>query len=450
MSRAIEIAGRVLDYVGDRAEAEVIAVGGEAALTRFANSFIHQNVADEGHEVSLRVAVDGRVNAATTTSLDRLDDFVDDTIGIASLQRVDENWPGVAEPTDVVDPHHFDEATAAATPADRAQRVADFVAAAPELVAAGYCTTAGHEVAFVNTEGHRAFGRYTRATLDGIQQAGGALDSTGSRGAAGSGHATSQRLGDLDGGSVGALAADRARRGLNAFDLKPGEYEVVLAPECVATIAVFLSYYGFNGKSYAEGQSFAELGEKQFDAAIHLFDDATDPRALGTGFDGEGTPHRRLELIKAGVTQGVAHDRRTATKAGVSSTGHGGPGSEVWGPSPTNVFLEEGATSVDEMVASVDRGLYVATFNYCRVLDPKQLDVTGLTRNGTFLIENGEITGAVTNLRFTQSFVAALGQGRVQAIGSDARFADSEFGPGMTHVPSLQLERWNFTGGAAG
>ena len=112
--------------------------------------------------------------------------------------------------------------------------------------------------------------------------------------------------------------------------------------------------------------------------------------------------------------------------------------------------MEEGSTAVDDMIAGVDRGLYVATFNYCRVLDPKALTVTGLTRNGTFIIENGKITGGVTNLRFTQSFVEALAQGRVSAIGNDARFADSEFGPGMMHVPSLQLDAWNFTGGAAG
>jgi len=146
----------------------------------------------------------------------------------------------------------------------------------------------------------------------------------------------------------------------------------------------------------------------------------------------------------------LAHDRRTAAKAGIAPTGHGDPGSEVWGPLPTHIFLDQGDTSVEEMIASVDRGLYVATFNYCRVLDPKALTATGLTRNGTFLIENGKITGAVTNMRFTQSFVEALDQGRVHAIGNDARFADSEFGPGMMHVPSLQLERWNFTGGAGG
>jgi predicted Zn-dependent protease len=105
---------------------------------------------------------------------------------------------------------------------------------------------------------------------------------------------------------------------------------------------------------------------------------------------------------------------------------------------------------VDEMIAAVERGLYVSTFNYCRVLDEKTLVVTGLTRNGTFMIENGRITGAVTNLRFTQSFAGALGPGRVLAVGNDARFADSEFGTGVTFVPSLRLAAWNFTGGASG
>lgn len=441
MSRTIELASHVLDYVGDRAEAEIVVTGGESALTRFANSFIHQNVADEGYEVALRVAVDGRVNAATTTNVENLDGFVDDTIGVASLQRVDEGWPGLTPPLDVVDPKHFDEETAQATPAVRAEKVAEFVAAGPGMRAAGFCETVGHDVAFVNTAGHRTFGRYSRASIDGIHQ----ID-----GSAGSGHATSQRIGAIDGAAVGALAADRAQRGLDPFDLKPGEYEVVLAPEAVGTIAMFLAYYGFNGKNHAEGQSFVEVGKKQFDASINLYDNATDGRALGVGFDAEGTPKQRLSLVAGGVSEGIAHDRRTAAKAGAHPTGHGDPGSEVWGPLPTQVFLEEGDTSADEMIASVERGLYVATFNYCRALDPKALTVTGLTRNGTFMIENGKITGAVTNMRFTQSFVAALGQGKVEAIGNDARFADSEFGPGMMHVPSLLLEGWNFTGGAGG
>jgi predicted Zn-dependent protease len=126
------------------------------------------------------------------------------------------------------------------------------------------------------------------------------------------------------------------------------------------------------------------------------------------------------------------------------------PANWLFGPLPINLRTIEGTDTVEEMIAGIDRGLYVATFNYCRVLDPKTQVVTGLTRNGTFMIENGAITGAVTNLRFTQSFVEALGVDRVLGIGDDARFADSEFGPGLVWAPSVRLAGWNFTGGAAG
>ena len=125
-------------------------------------------------------------------------------------------------------------------------------------------------------------------------------------------------------------------------------------------------------------------------------------------------------------------------------------GAEMWGPVGWNTFVGGGASNVDAMIAGVDRGIYVTAFNYCRVLDPKSLVVTGLTRNGTFLIENGSITEPVTNLRFTQSFAASLAPGAVVAVGDDARFADSEFGPAMIHAPSMHLASWNFTGGAGG
>jgi predicted Zn-dependent protease len=256
------------------------------------------------------------------------------------------------------------------------------------------------------------------------------------------------RLDDLDPAAVGAIAADRASRSAEAFDAKPGEYQVVLSPECVSTIGVFLAFYGFNAKAHREGQSCVRIGEQQFAPAVHLFDDATDPRALGVGFDVEGTPKRPLALVEGGVSTALAHTRRTAAKSGVGSTGHAIPQSSTWGPIPSNLFFGGGHDDVEDMISETERGLYVSAFNYCRVLEPKSLVVTGLTRNGTFMIENGRITGAVTNMRFTQSFVDALTA--VEGVGSDARFADSEFGAGLVHAPSLRLAKWNFTGGAGG
>ena len=437
------IADRLVEMVGSRGECEATVGGGETALTRFANSFIHQNVGDSGHTADLRVAVDGRVARGTTNRLDdeSLSSLVERTLEVASLSPVDPEWHGLAPSAPVPAVDHWDQATAATTPEVRADLVRAFVDAGGSMLAAGYCDTEATTTAFANSTGQRAVGRSTRATLDGIQR---------SPTSAGSAHQTSSSIGSLDGTAAGTLAAERATTGLEPYDTKPGEYEVVLAPECTATIAIFLAFYGFNGKQVAEGQSFVELGARQFDPGVSIWDDSTDDDALGIGFDSEGTPKQRVDLVRDGVTVGIAHDRRTALRLGGESTGHALPGAESRGPVPENLVFGDGASSVESMIASVDRGLYVATFNYCRILDPKTQVVTGLTRNGTFMIENGAITGAVTNLRFTQSFVEALGADRVLGIGDDRRFADSEFGAGLVRAPSLHLAGWNFTGGAEG
>ncbi len=443
MTNGHDVVARTLEMVGDRAEAEVHVDLGTTALTRFANSFIHQNVAEDAAQVSLRVAVDGRVarSTASATTDDALASFVDSTIDRATQQHIDKDWPGLGGPADYVSVDHWDDATATAEPFARAEAVKAFVDAGEGLLGAGYCQTEARHHTYSNTAGRTAEGRYTTAIVDGIHQTG--------RSAGGS-HGASVALGSIDAAALGALAAKRAQDSLDPFDAKPGEYEVILSPECVATIGVFLDVYGFNAKVAQEGMSFAEVGAPQFDAKVDIWDDATDPRALYVPFDVEGTPKNRVDLVRGGVTTGMLHNRRTAAKDGVSSTGSAAAGADMWGPFGWNMFIGGGETGIDELIAGVDRGIYVTTFNYCRVLDPKTLVVTGLTRNGTFMIENGRITDPVTNLRFTQSFVKALGEGQVLGIGNDARFADSEFGPTFVHAPSMHLGSWKFTGGAAG
>lgn len=443
MSDALRIADRVVELVGSRAEAEAFVTIGRAELTRFANSFIHQNVGEEYVNVRLRVADGGRVAALTGNRPDddALRTLVDDALTVASTQPVDKDWAGLTAPTEIPSMDFSDASTVEATPAERAAVVGDFVSAGGGLSAAGYCDTDSFAIGFANTAGHRSSFRASRSSLDGIHQTGES---------AGSAHQTSPRFADLNGPAAGSLAADRARRGMDAFDLKPGEYEVVLSPECVSTIGVFLDFYGFNGKAANEGQSFASVGDQQFDERITMTDEPLSDGAIGEAFDVEGTPKATMTLVERGVTRGIVHDRRSARKAGTESTGHGWANSATWGPFAGHLVMAGGSDSVDEMIAAVDRGVYVATFNYCRILDPKTQVVTGLTRNGTFMIENGAITGAVTNLRFTQSFVKALAPGNVLGIGNDLRYADSEFGAGVVRAPSMRLASWNFTGGAEG
>ncbi len=449
-SRAEQLCTRVLELVADRepsAEAEANVAESRSALTRFANSFIHQNVGEQGPRVLLRVSIDGRSASGSTTSVgdEGLARLAETTVAAARLRPPDPDWPGLAPPAALPGVEHYDPGTAEAPPAERAAVVEAFVGAAPDLAAAGYCDTEGGSSAFANTAGHTAVARSSRATLDGIHQAGDALGE-----AAGKGHATSVALADLDGAGVGSVAAATARESLHATDLEPGRYEVVLAPECAAEMLAFLAFYGFNAKAVIEEQSFARLGDRQFDPAVSIADDVTDPRALGIPYDAEGTPKRRVDLVAAGRTEGLVHDRRTAARTGTESTGHAIPGGETYGAFASNAFLEAGDSAPADMVAGVERGVLVTELNYCRVLDPKTLVVTGLTRNGTFLVEGGRVSAALRNLRFTQSFVEALAPGAVTAIGDDARFAAAEFGVGMFHAPSLHLASWNFTGGARG
>jgi len=444
--RGFAACDRVLEQVGDRAAALVTCAQGTNALTRFANSRIHQNMACDDDHVRLRVVVDGgRIAQATTTRTDpdSLERLVEATIAAARLCPPDPEYPGLAEPGEVADVDHFDPATAAAAPDARAEVVADFVGAGPDLEAAGYCSTDAATHVLCSTTGIRYASRSTMAQIDAIHRAA-AVDGPPTDGY---GQITSKRLADLDGRKVGDLAAAKATGGANPIELEPGSYEVVLEAKAVAALLLFPAWLGFNGKAYAEGTSFAHLGETQFDERIDLWDDGTDPRSLGRPYDAEGTPKRRLDLVSAGVTVGLAHDRRSATLAGVESTGSS-IGQESFGGYPGDLFLGAGDESLEQLIAGVERGLLVTDFWYNRILDPKTQVVTGLTRNGLFLIEGGEVTQPVQNLRYTQSVVGALAPGHVLGIGDDAQLVSNE--GGIAYVPSVRLRSWAFPGGAQG
>ena len=445
-ARGFATCDRVLGRVGDRAEALVTCGQGTAALTRFANSRIHQNMASDDDHVRLRVVVDGgRIAQASTTRVDDagLERLVEGTIAAARLCPPDPAYPGLATPAPIAEVDHHDAATAAASPDARAEIVADFVGAGPDLESAGYCSTDADTHVLCTTTGIGYASRSTMAQVDGIHRAA-AVEGPPTDGY---GQITSTRIGDLDGRRVGEVAAAKALRGVAPIELDPGTYEVVLEPKAVAAMLLFPAWLGFNGKAHAEGTSFVHLGEQQLDERVDLWDDATDPRALGRPYDAEGTPKRRLDLVTAGVTVGLAHDRRSAALAGVEPTGSS-VGQESFGGYPADLFLQGGDESLEDLISGVDRGLLVTDLWYNRILDPKTQVVTGLTRNGLFLIEGGEVTHPVQNLRYTQSVVGALAPGHVLGLGDDAQLVSNE--GGIVHVPSLRLAAWAFTGNAQG
>ncbi|MFI7540981.1 TldD/PmbA family protein [Actinoplanes sp. NPDC049599] len=458
MSAELDLAGRVVELTrrlaGTGAEAEVIAEHSAEALTRFANSAIHQNVADATTTVRLRLHLDGRTAAGSTTvtTAAGLESLVERTVAASRLSPPDHAWPGLTRPAPLRATPGFDQATAAAGPHERAERVRDFVRAAGGLETAGFCRTAYASGGFANTAGQAVEGRAAEAAMDGIAR----LD-----GADGVARRAAGRLADLDGAALGTRAAAKARAGGRPIELPPGRYEVVLEPTAVADILDNLATFGFNGKAFAQHQSFAELGTQQFDEAVTITD---EPLGAMLPFDLEGTPRDTLLLVDNGTTTAVSHDRTSAAEAGATSTGHGGAASRSWGPIATNLRLAPGAVgagapengegptaaSARALVGGLRRGLLITDFWYTRVLDQKSLVITGLTRNGVWLVEDGEVTAAVGNMRFTQSYPQALGPGAVLGVGAEAVALPDRWSGVRYTAPALRLASWNLTGNASG
>ena len=450
--QAVELAAQTIPG----AEVSAQADRHRLSLTRFANSVIHQNVAEDGTTLRLVVHRDGRTasGSAGVVSAEDVRALVERVAASVRVAPADPTWPGLADAAAAGDTGPVDPATAEASPSDRAAVVRAFVDAAGGFETAGYVRTNHWTGAFASSVGPPVAGEAVECGLSGIAR---------NEGADGLARSAPTRLGDLDGAALGARAAAKARAWADPVELPPGRYEVVLEPTAVGDILDNLAAAGFNGKAVNERTSFVRVGEDQFDPSVSILD---DPLAVGLGYDAEGTPRRRLPLVERGRTVGVTHDRRSAAEAGAASTGHLAGGAFSHGPVARHLGLAPSGdgvagevdgpaadSSVAELVAGVERGVLVSDFWYTRILDPRTLAITGLTRNGVWLIEDGEVTTPVSNFRFTQSYAQALAPGNVRAIGRAAWAV-----PGDTYTttsprwscPALHLASWNFTGGASG
>jgi len=456
VSSELDLAQQTLDLAtaaAAGADVEIVVDRTRLALTRFANSVIHQNVADDTTSVRVRMHREGRTAAGSSTLTDPagLAALVERTAEAVRVAPLDPGWPGLTPPTAPAETAPVDPGTVDVSADTRAGLVRAFVDAAGGLEAAGSCRTSYWTGSFVNSAGQALTGESAEASIDGIARGSG-VD--------GVARLATNRVADLDGAVLGARAAAKVRAGGDPIELPPGHYEVVLEPAAVADVLQNLAVWCFSGKAVNERRSFADVGAAQFDTAVNLVDDAL---STGDGYDGEGTPHRRLALVDAGTTVAVCHDRRTAAEAGTSSTGNA-TGFASWGalplhlqllPAPGDATVAEvdgpvADSAVAALVAGVTNGVLVSDFWYTRVLDPKALAITGLTRNGVWLIENGEVTRPLRNFRFTQSYGQALAPDAVRGVGGVAvAQPDSWVGARWT-APALHLASWNFTGGASG
>jgi predicted Zn-dependent protease len=435
-----EMLQRALSLV-DQGEAEALYTGRHLALTRFANSRIHQNVSERDSVLRVRLVHEGRTGVASTNRLDR--DGLREVIERAEAIR----RHAAPNPEQAVLPNRDGEvnelagyvaATAGADPELRAAGAQAVVSAGEPhgLEVSGAFSTETTTVAVANSLGLSDLHTTTQAKLVTVMM--------GERGASGYAQATGSDVHAIDAGSVGEEAADKALRSAGAGDLEPGEYTVLLEEYAVATLLEYLSFDGFSALALQEGRSFMELGSKVMGGNVSIWDDGQDPVGLPAAIDFEGVPKQRVDLITDGVATAVVHDTATARRAGTQSTGHALPRPNNFGPLAWNLFMAPGSTSRETMLAGMDRGILVTRFHYVNVVHPKKAILTGMTKDGTFLVEHGRISRPLRNFRFTQSIPEAFS--RISAITSDTRLVAAEYSGINARVPALRIDGFNFTG----
>lgn len=419
-------------------ETEVVVSASDSALTRFANSQIHQNNFERNANITVRAAMGKRVAKASGNILSKegLQAVVKDACALASVAAEDDNWAGLPEgefqyPIKV----NFFENTAQVTPAERAAALKDvFDTAGSAYEAAGTLSNSVITMVVANSHGVKAFCNTTSSQITCLYTG---ADSSGY------GEDFQRDFSKLTISECARHAYEKAEASRNpSSEVGVGKYTVVLEEEAVATMLMFLSWLGFSGKSYQDKESFlvGKLGTQITGANITLYDDASDPRTMGLPFDFEGVPKQKLMLIENGVAKGYAHNWKTAKKDGVKSTGHY-LGMEE--PLPVNMVLSPGDKAKDELIATTDYGILVSRFHYSNVVDPMETVITGMTRDGTFLIENGKITKGLKNFRYTQNVLAALANN--DGLTSTQDFSSAFFGGGAV-VPAMKIKDFNFSG----
>ena len=430
------IAERVFKFSdADETEVEIHMVSD--ALTRFANNTIHQNVAEQMLSVSVRTVLDGRTACATTNKTD--DDSLRRAIETAkSLARSQPRNPDLLPmpgPQKYTKAARFFENTAYATPADRARAVARVaeIAEKKKQTSAGIFSTGVTQFAIVNTHGLFASHRQTRAECSIT-----ILESDSS----GWAKSNSPDLAQIDPAAMARSASEKSAASRTPNEAASGRWTVILEPSAVLDLVGFL-FYDFSATAIADQRSCftKRMGKRILGENISLHDDAYHPLQSGAPFDGEGIPRQKILLVDKGVPKNLVYSRATAKKMKKKPTGHGFSLPNDMGEAPVNLVFGGGNSSIDEMVRSTERGILVTRLWYIRDVDPYEKVLTGMTRDGTFLVQDGKIAGGIQNFRFNQSVLEMLSN--VEMMGPAVRAAGEESFEMV--VPAMKVRNFHFS-----
>jgi len=418
-------------------ETEVEIHIGSDALTRFANNTIHQNVAEQTLGISVRAVVDGRTARSSTNKTDEesLRRVVASAAHLAHNQPKNPDLLPMLTRQKYQKVARFSGATSAANPQIRARAVTKVCRMADKAkqTAAGIFSSGSVHSVMANSKG--LFARYeqTRAEFSVT-----ILEKDSS----GWAKSTSYDIREIDPEALAESASRKAANSRNPRELEPGHYTAILDPAAVLDLVGFL-FYDFAGTAVLDKRSCltGRLGKKLFGENITLWDDVYHPLQLGQPFDGEGVPRQKVLLIDRGVPKSLVYSRATAKKMKTRPTGHGFALPNEHGEAPMNLVWSGGDKTVGEMVASTERGVLVTRLWYIREVDPYNKILTGMTRDGTFLIENGRVTGGIRNFRFNQSVIEMLSN--VEMLGPAVRSSGEESFDMV--VPAMKVRNFHFS-----
>jgi len=424
----------------DGYDAEVLVESGDNALTRFSENVITQNVSSHNAGLSIRLLKDGRMGKASTGNL--ADDGIKRCIETAKAAlKVAEQDPDLfplSEPQTYQKIENYTPTTAETTPDARAEGVKHAIDRfrKDELEGAGIFSTGGGGFGLANSKGLWAYQRSTNAKFSISAMC---ADSSGWA------EEADNDIGTINIDEIASKAAKKALDGRNPAEIEPGAYTVIFEPAAVAEFLLFLGWDALNGLAFAEERSCfsGKVGEKVAGGNITIVDDAYHPMTKGIPFDFEGFPRQKVTMIENGVFRNAVHNRKTAKLAGVEQTGHSFPQPDPWGPMPANLILSPGDSTMEEMIASTDRGLLVTNLHYVNILNPMTMLLTGMTRDGLFLIENGKVTKGLKNMRFTESVLHVFNN--VEALTKQLYKVGTFWGGGGSVAPAIKVNDFHLT-----
>ncbi len=422
-------------------QTELVLLGENFSFTQLAENVIRQNISRSDHTVMARTTLGKKIGVAVTNRIDdeSIAEVIKTAAEIAGHQKEDLDFVTLPSSSPAPEIKGFYQRTSEYSPMDRAKDVERTVrkCKAQKLAGTGSFQTETDVTAVVNSLGTRQFFEETKAHFSLTVSAGNAVS--------GWAQGYDRDVDEINVDNITRRATLKTILSKNPIELPPGKYTVILEEAAVASLLLFLGFLGFGAKTFLQGRSFMarNIGEKITSDRITIVEDPFHPVMNAMPFDYEGVPKKRVALIENGIAKGVVYNSYYANKGGVESTGHALPPNNTFGPYPKNMVMSPGDSSLEDMIARTERGILITHFWYINYLNPMKTQVTGTTRDGTFLIENGKIKSAVSNMRIGQSILEAFSN--VERMSKERRLCP-QFGVVM-YVPAMKIKDFTFIGG---